>query len=145
MRDTNFDEKADLQTAPDGDHGGIDSLVPNSLGSEFAQALRKVEAAEGEIAEGKADLDEAIHELDELEHSHSVQIIVNTKQVEMPHNRANGLAIKERAIAVGVNIKLDFVLFAELGDGRQEVVKDNQVIHLHSEQRFEAIDNDDHS
>ncbi|ABO53284.1 hypothetical protein LA345_20710 [Burkholderia vietnamiensis] len=144
MRDANFDEQADRQAAPDGGHGG-NPLAPNSLGSDLAQALRKVEEAEGEIAKGEADLDEAIHELEELEHSHPVRIVVNTKQVEMPHNRASGLAIKERAIAVGVNIKLDFVLFAELGDGRQEVVKDDQIIHLHSEQRFEAIDNDDHS
>ena len=64
-----------------------------------------MKAAEGEIAKGKADLDEAMHELEELEHSNPVRIIVNTKQVEMPNKRATGLAIKERAIAVGVNIK----------------------------------------
>jgi len=112
MHDADFDKQAAPQAAPNGGHDGIKPLAPDSLGSDIAQALRKVEEAEGEIAKGKADLDEAIHELEELEHSHLVRILVNTKQVEMPHNLASGLAIKERAIAVGVNIKLDFVLFA---------------------------------
>ncbi|EIM98153.1 hypothetical protein WQE_25493 [Paraburkholderia hospita] len=145
MRDANFNEQPDFQALPAAGHGGTNPHAQESLGSDVAQARHKVEQAEAEIAKGEADLEEAIHELEEIEHPHPVQIVVNTKQVEMPHNRASGLAIKERAIAVGVNIKIDFVLFAERGDGRQEVVKDEKVIHLHNEQRFEAIDNDDHS
>jgi hypothetical protein len=63
----------------------------------------------------------------------------------MPDKRATGLEIKEVAIQAGVNIKADFVLFAVLANGKQEVVKDDQVIKLHRDQCFEAIDNDDHS
>ncbi|WP_431798315.1 hypothetical protein SGO26_29375 (plasmid) [Cupriavidus metallidurans] len=143
MRDANFDKQPSLPGLPAGCQGGTNPPE----GGDFAQALHKVEQAEAEIAKGKVDLEEAIHELKELEHErpHPVRIDVNNTQVEMPHNLASGLAIKERAIAVGVNIKLDFVLFAELGGGRQEVIKDDQVIHLHNKQCFEAIDNDDHS
>lgn len=114
---------------------------------ELLDALEKVEEAEKEIAKGEVDLREAVRELEALRHEHHgpVVIRVNTKPVTMPRSKANGLEIKEAAIGAGLNIKVDFVLFAELSGDKQEIVKDEQIVDLHHDQCFEAIDNDDHS
>jgi hypothetical protein len=114
---------------------------------ELSDVVQQNEEAEKESAKGEVGLEEAIHELEELEHKHPKPVVirVNNKPVEMPDKRATGLEIKEVAIQAGVNIKADFVLFAVLANGKQEVVKDDQVIKLHRDQYFEAIDNDDHS
>jgi len=114
---------------------------------ELSDAIHKVEEAEQEIAKGEADLKEAVHELEELKHKHheTVVIRVNNKPVTMPKEYATGLEIKEAAIQAGVNIKVDFVLFEDLPNDKQEVIKDDQVVQLRHEQCFEAIDNDDHS
>jgi len=75
----------------------------------------------------------------------SIQIFVNNKPVQMPQKVATGLQIKEAAIAQQVKIELDFVLFEDLGNGKQEIVDNNKEVKLHEHQRFEAVSNDDHS
>jgi len=75
----------------------------------------------------------------------SIQIFVNNKPVQMQQKVATGLQIKEAAIAQQVKIELDFVLFEDLGNGKQEIVDDNKEVKLHEHQRFEAVSNDDHS
>jgi hypothetical protein len=88
-------------------------------------------------------------ELDEIEqhrdHDKPVAIRVNNNAVTMPGRYATGLEIKEVAIRDGVDIKIAFVLFVELPDGNERVVKDDQTVDLHHDKCFEAIDNDDHS
>jgi hypothetical protein len=115
----------------------------------LAEAFEKIEEAEAEIAKGEADLRKAVHELEEIEQRHDqhkpVVIRVNNNDVTMPGRYATGLEIKEAAIREGVDIKVEIVLFAELPDGKEKVVKDDQTVDLHHDKCFEAIDNDDHS
>jgi hypothetical protein len=74
-----------------------------------------------------------------------IKIKVNEKHVEMPHHEANGLQIKEAAIAQGVDIKRDFALSEELEDGRTRVVGDTDTIELYEGQKFIAVTPDDNS
>jgi len=76
---------------------------------------------------------------------HPIQIFVNGKPVSVYEKELTGLNIKEAAIAQGVQIQLDFVLFEDLSNGKQVIVKDEQVVKVHEHQRFEAITNDDNS
>jgi hypothetical protein len=76
---------------------------------------------------------------------HVVQITVNDHPVSMTGRKATGLAIKETAIAQGVDIEPDFVLSVELGHGRTRIVGDTDVVHLRKGQHFIAIPNDDNS
>jgi hypothetical protein len=74
-----------------------------------------------------------------------VEITVNTKSVSMNKGKATGLEIKETAIAQGVNIRNDFVLFEEVGKSQRRVVGDNDVVNIHTGSSFEAIPHDDNS
>ena len=76
---------------------------------------------------------------------HQIQIFVNGKPVTVHEKELEGLKIKEAAIAQGVQIQLDFVLFEDLSNGKQVIVKDEQIVKVHEHQRFEAITNDDNS
>jgi hypothetical protein len=76
---------------------------------------------------------------------HDFDIIVNGHVVRVDRPDLTGLAIKEAAIAKGVKIQLDFVLFEDQSNGKQVVVKDDQRVKLHERERFEAITNDDNS
>lgn len=76
---------------------------------------------------------------------HQVTILVNGKPVLVEKAELTGLQIKQAAIDQGVRIEPDFVLFEDLSNGQQVVVKDDQVIKVHERQRFEAITNDDNS
>lgn len=74
-----------------------------------------------------------------------IQIFVNNQLVRMGHQVATGRQIKDAAIAQHVKIEPDFVLFEDLGNGKQVIVPDDKEVKLHPHQRFEAICNDDHS
>jgi hypothetical protein len=76
---------------------------------------------------------------------HQIQILVNGKPVVVHEKELTGLKIKEAAINQGVQIQLDFVLFEDLSNGKQVIVRDEQDVKLHEHQRFEAITNDDNS
>jgi hypothetical protein len=74
-----------------------------------------------------------------------VDIRVNTKPVKVEERILTGLQIKEAAIRAGVNIKIDFVLFEDMSNGKQIPVPDEKQVEIHKGQCFDAIDNDDHS
>lgn len=76
---------------------------------------------------------------------HTVTVSVNFKPVTFKQKEATGLQIKETAIAQGVNIQSDFVLFLDKGNGRRDAVRDDEVVHLHPNQKFEAVPGDDNS
>lgn len=78
-------------------------------------------------------------------HPHPIDVLVNFKAVTLPSDRETGLQIKEAAIKQGVSIQLDFVLFEDHGEGRRELVRDDQVVHVRRGARFEAIPGDDNS
>lgn len=76
---------------------------------------------------------------------HQVEITVNTKPVSIEGPKATGLQIKETAIAQGVQIGLDFILYQELGSGRTKPVGDSDTVTVHKGLAFTAIANDDNS
>ena len=82
---------------------------------------------------------------DKERHVHRVTIAVNFKPVTMPERHATGLEIKQAAVAQGVNIQPDFVLFRDKGHGRRDPVRDDEQIELHSGEKFEAVPGDDNS
>ncbi len=82
---------------------------------------------------------------DDHGHDKTVLIFVNEKPVKVQKERMTGLAIKEAAIAQGVQIQTDFVLSIERGGGRTELVGDTDIVHVKKDDRFLAIPNDDNS
>ena len=74
-----------------------------------------------------------------------VNVLVNEKPVILEGSRQTGLSVKEAAIQQRVNIKRDFVLSIERGDGKTDLIGDNQSIHVRPNDRFLAIENDDNS
>ena len=76
---------------------------------------------------------------------HPVQIAVNGKPVTVDGPRTTGLQIKEAAIAQGVGIQLDFILYLELGPGHTKTIDNADEVTVNKESRFTAIDNDDNS
>jgi hypothetical protein len=80
----------------------------------------------------------------EAEH-HLVEIVVNTKHVEVEGPKATGLQIKEAAIAQGVEIELSFQLSEKLADHKSKKIGDDDVVHLHKDEKFVAVAGDDNS
>ena len=75
----------------------------------------------------------------------TVEIFVNTKPVRMSKGKATGLEIKEAAVSQAVNIRADFVLFQEHGQGQRRVIGDHDFVNIHEGEKFEAIPHDDNS
>ncbi len=78
-------------------------------------------------------------------HEKQIEVVVNEKAVVLDDEDQTGLSIKQAAIAQGVAIQLDFVLSIERGQGKTELIGDNQHIKVHKHERFLAIPNDDNS
>jgi len=76
---------------------------------------------------------------------HAVEVLLNFKPVTLPDDDTTGLGIKQAAIEQGVGIQLDFVLFEEHGHGHRELIRDDQLVHVHRGACFEAIPGDDNS
>lgn len=74
-----------------------------------------------------------------------IEIEVNGKPVEMPKAESTGRAIKEAAVAQGVNIQVGFMLQQELPNGSSKVVGDEDIVQLRKHLRFTAIAPDDNS
>lgn len=74
-----------------------------------------------------------------------VEILVNEHRIRIAGPHATGLQIKEAAIAQGVNIALDFVLSEELGNRKARIVRDDETVTLHPDERFVANPPDDNS
>jgi hypothetical protein len=74
-----------------------------------------------------------------------IEITVNGKEVIVHDKEMTGIQIKQAAVAAGVNIQLDFILFHDLGDGKQVLVKDHDLVKVHKHMRFDAVTNDDNS
>ena len=78
-------------------------------------------------------------------HPKTVEIVVNKKAVTVPDREVTGLEIKQAAIAQGVNIQLNYLVFRDLPNGQQTEVKDDELIRVHPKERFDVLCNDDHS
>lgn len=75
----------------------------------------------------------------------TIEIEVNGKPVDMTKTETTGLAIKEAAIAQGVNIQVGFMLQQELPNGSSKVVGNEDIVQLRKHLRFTAIAPDDNS
>lgn len=75
---------------------------------------------------------------------HRIEILVNRRPVHVEGHEQTGLSIKEAAIAQGVKIKLDFVLF-DLDRNEHRVIGDSDPVKVHEGSRFRAIADDDDS
>ena len=74
-----------------------------------------------------------------------IEVTLNDKPVVLEGSKQTGESIKKAAIEQGVNIKQGFVLSIERGGGKTDLVGDDQVIEVHPNERFLAIENDDNS
>ncbi|AWK09969.1 MULTISPECIES: multiubiquitin domain-containing protein [Streptomyces] len=74
-----------------------------------------------------------------------VTITVNNQPVILPGREFTGLGIKQAAIAQGVPIDTGFQLSVKQGNGRYEVVDDDEQIRVHPNQEFLAVPPDDNS
>jgi Multiubiquitin len=74
-----------------------------------------------------------------------VTIHVNNKPVEVDAPRISGLAIKEAAIAQGVEIQLDFQLAEVKGEGKRQIVGDDDTVTVNKNSQFVATAPDDNS
>jgi len=72
-------------------------------------------------------------------------ITVNKKPVQIMGPRVTGRAIKEAAIAQGVEIELDFELIEIRANGERGIVGDDTVVTINKNSVFKAVDGDDNS
>lgn len=75
---------------------------------------------------------------------HTVTIVVNNKPVALPSPETTGLAIKEAAIAQGVNIQVSFKLFVVRGHEQVPIANDER-IKVREREQFRAVAPDDNS
>ncbi|MGJ5898444.1 hypothetical protein DF268_33385 [Streptomyces sp. V2] len=74
-----------------------------------------------------------------------VTVTVNNQPVILPGRELTGLEIKQVAVAQGVPIDIGFQLSVKWGNGRYEVVDDDEEIRVHPNQEFLAVPPDDNS
>ena len=90
-----------------------------------------------------------LDQLDPTQHHHDprheVTVHVNERPVRLPSGLVTGLEIKQRAIAQGVPIQLDFILVEEFEAGRTKTIGDTDQVHVTDHTRFLANDGDDNS
>lgn len=72
-------------------------------------------------------------------------ITINERPVTVDDNRMSVRTLKEKAIAQGVPIQLDFVLSEELPNGRVKILADDDVVTLNKNSKFHAVSPDDNS
>ena len=75
----------------------------------------------------------------------SITVTVNEKPVVFQQHRVTGVEIKTTAIAQGVSIQQDFVLFEVKGAGHLKQISDDEVVTLHEHAQFRAVAPDDNS
>ena len=76
----------------------------------------------------------------------TVVVRVNRKPVSLPSHRVTGLAVKQAAIAQGVEIELDFLLTLEAFGGKPaRTIADDETITVTKHSEFTANDVDDDS
>ena len=74
-----------------------------------------------------------------------VDVTVNDKPTVLEGAKQTGASIKKVAIEQDVKIKQDFVLSIELGGGKTKLVGDDELVEVHANEQFLAIENDDNS
>jgi hypothetical protein len=69
-------------------------------------------------------------------------IVVNGTNVTVPHRETTGAAIIQAAIAAGLPIEADFVLYARHGDDYRKIEPDEHIT-VHTHETFRAVAPDD--
>ncbi len=85
------------------------------------------------------------HHLHPDHHLQAVEIHVNDRPVRMKGHQQTGLEIKQAAIAQGVKIQLDFLLYLVRHHHPNQPIGDDEEVHITHESRFHAIADDDNS
>jgi hypothetical protein len=67
-----------------------------------------------------------------------IVVHVNNLPVRLAGHRHSGLEIKEAAIEQGVDIRLDFALYEEIGHDRTKHIRDDEIVEVTDETRFLA-------
>jgi Multiubiquitin len=74
-----------------------------------------------------------------------ITVTVNNKPVTFDRRKVTGLEIKDTAIAQGVNIQRNFVLYQLHGQGKPKPVGDAEEVTLNRNDAFRAVTPDDNS
>src|SRR6266568_3571549 len=78
-------------------------------------------------------------------HTREIEIHVNERPVNMIGHRHTGLEIKETAIAQGVKIERDFLLYLVRDHQPNMPIDDDEEVTITDKSRFHAIADDDNS
>jgi hypothetical protein len=76
---------------------------------------------------------------------HTIEVLVNDREVTLLGHQQTGLEIKQAAIDQGVPIGIDFLLYLERAPRHTIPIGDNESITVTPRARFVAIANDDNS
>jgi hypothetical protein len=71
-----------------------------------------------------------------------IAVLINGVKVTLPDKEIAGAAIIEAAIATGLSIQSDFVLYARR-DGQYTKVESSETITVHTNEKFRAVAPDD--
>ena len=82
---------------------------------------------------------------DQANPSITVTVQVNGRPVVFHKHHATGAEIKATAIAQGVMIQPDFLLFEVKSSGELKQIGDSEVVTLHAHEQFRAVAPDDNS
>jgi hypothetical protein len=74
-----------------------------------------------------------------------VTVLFNKQQISLQQRKYTGIELKEAAVAQGVAIQPDFVLFEVKHNGRRETIGDHDTVQVNKESEFAAMGNDDNS
>jgi hypothetical protein len=78
-------------------------------------------------------------------HAKDLTVLFNKQPISLQQRKYTGIELKEVAIAQGVAIQLDFVLFEVKHNGRRDVIGDHDTVQVNKESEFAAMGNDDNS
>jgi len=77
--------------------------------------------------------------------SHEIQVTVNGRAVLLSEKKLTGIEIKQAAIAQGVSIQPDFVLYEVKPGGKLKPIGDQEEVTLHDGVILRAVAPDDNS
>ncbi len=75
----------------------------------------------------------------------TVIVKVNDEPVTLEDRSQSGAEIKAAAISAGIPIQHDFVLSEVRKNGKQRIVRDDEILHVKNGDEFWAIPGDDNS
>src|ERR1700692_403959 len=121
-----------------------DSHEEEKLVTEILAEKQEIGQLESILHHEKEELHVLHEKLEHIDDHEPVTVKINNLPVIFIKHVANGLEIKETAIAQHISIQLDFNLFEKKGE-EMKPIRDNQVVHLHRDQEFRAVAPDDNS